>query len=167
MMQAAETSWWDAGGSALLAMVLIALLAPLLEGSIRKLRAIVHSRQGPPIIQPYLDLHKLLIKEDLRVSGSLLLRLGPVVFLGATLLAGSLVPLWAPQVTQFGGDVLVFAYLLALAAVAVVITGMAGGSPFSSSVKKWIWRRRAVRLRNSSTCGFAAAPSTKRRCTPH
>jgi formate hydrogenlyase subunit 4 len=112
-------------------MLLIVLLAPFLEGTVRKLKAIVHSRQGPPLIQPYLDLAKLLVKEDLRVAPSLLLTLGPLTFLAATLVAGSLVPLWPPTLGGYGGDVLVFAYLLALAGVGVVVTGLASRSPYS------------------------------------
>ncbi|MBC7288497.1 MAG: NADH-quinone oxidoreductase subunit H [Armatimonadetes bacterium] len=118
-------------GLALLTMAMIAALSPLLEGSIRKLRAIVHSRQGPPIIQPYLDLAKLLIKEDLLVSRSMLLTFAPVAFLAATLLAGSLVPLWSAGSGLFAGDVLVFAYLLALATVSAILVGMATRSPYS------------------------------------
>jgi len=130
-MATAQTSPWLAGVWVLLSMALIAGVAPLLEGAIRKLRAIIHSRQGPPITQPYLDLAKLLIKEDLRVSPSVLLRLGPLVFLGATLLAGSLVPLWPTDPGGYGGDVLVFTYLLLLSTVTVVVIGMASRSPYS------------------------------------
>lgn len=122
---------WAAGLWTLASMLLIAALAPLMEGLIRKLRARVHSRQGPPITQPYLDLAKLLIKEDLRVSPSVLLRMGPLVFLAATLLAGGLIPLWPGADQSYGGDVIVFAYLLALATGSVIITGMASRSPFS------------------------------------
>ena len=57
-------------GTAVAGMVLALLAAPLLEGVVRKLRAIIQSRQGPPVTQPYLDLLKLLAKEDLRVSAS-------------------------------------------------------------------------------------------------
>ena len=47
-------------------MVLFLLLAPLYEGVLRKLTAKVQSRQGPPLIQPYYDLLKLLGKEQPR-----------------------------------------------------------------------------------------------------
>jgi formate hydrogenlyase subunit 4 len=134
-MQAFGLNAWAASGWTAVGMIVVAALAPLLEGTVRKLQAIVHSRKGPPIIQPYLDLAKLLIKEDLRVSRSLVLSLGPLVFLGATLLAGALATfaLASPRAPSaiYGGDVLVFAYLLALAAAAVVVTGMASRSPYS------------------------------------
>ncbi len=44
------------------------------EGVMRKLKAIVHSRTGPPLTQPYLDLLKLLGKEDLRTAAGVALR---------------------------------------------------------------------------------------------
>ncbi len=121
---------WASGLWALASMLVIVALAPLMDGMLRKLRARIHSRKGPPVNQSYLDLAKLLIKEDLRVSPSILLRLGPLAFLGATLVAVSLIPLW-PWSGGFGGDVIVFAYLLALATGSVIITGLAGKSPFS------------------------------------
>jgi len=130
-MSAGQAAGWVAALWVLASMVVIAALAPLMEGLIRKLRARIHSRQGPPIIQPYLDLAKLLIKEDLRVSPSALLRMGPPVFLASTLLAGGLIPLWGGGEQDYGGDVLVFAYLLALATGSVIITGLASRSPFS------------------------------------
>ncbi len=121
---------WASGLWTLASMLVIVALAPLMDGMLRKLRARIHSRKGPPVTQSYLDLAKLLIKEDLRVSPSILLRLGPLVFLGATLLAGGLIPLW-PAGGCYGGDVIVFAYLLALATGSVIITGLASKSPFS------------------------------------
>ena len=41
---------------AVINLLIAVALAPLFEGVIRKLKAIVHSRKGPPITQPYLDL---------------------------------------------------------------------------------------------------------------
>ena len=38
---------------ALLNVAVALLLSPLAEGVMRKLKAIVHSRQGPPLTQPY------------------------------------------------------------------------------------------------------------------
>ena len=44
-------------------LLLVLLLAPLLTGYIRKVKARLLGRHGPPIIQPYRDLLKLLRKE--------------------------------------------------------------------------------------------------------
>src|SRR5512146_2781789 len=45
-------------------------VAPLCEGIIRKLTARIQSRQGPPVLQPYFDLLKLLGKEDIESGES-------------------------------------------------------------------------------------------------
>ena len=42
-------------------------VAPLLRGVIKKMKATLQLRQGPPIFQPYYDLAKLLRKEDRRL----------------------------------------------------------------------------------------------------
>jgi formate hydrogenlyase subunit 4 len=52
-------------GGALVNVGLALLFAPLLDGVMRKLKAVVHSRKGPPLTQSYIDLFKLLGKEDL------------------------------------------------------------------------------------------------------
>ena len=44
-------------------MLLVLLLAPLLTGFVRKVKARLLRRQGPPLIQPYRDLLRLMRKE--------------------------------------------------------------------------------------------------------
>ena len=44
-------------------MLLVFLLAPLLTGLVRKMKARLLRRQGPPLLQPYRDLRRLLRKE--------------------------------------------------------------------------------------------------------
>ena len=44
-------------------MVLVLLLAPLLTGFVRKVKARLLRRRGPPLLQPYRDLLRLLRKE--------------------------------------------------------------------------------------------------------
>ncbi len=44
-------------------LLVVLLLAPLLTGYVRKIKARLVRRQGPDLIQPYRDLHKLLRKE--------------------------------------------------------------------------------------------------------
>ena len=53
-------------GEIALSLILLVGLAPLAEGLLRKLKAIIHSRQGPPIIQPHLDLGKMLVRRTWR-----------------------------------------------------------------------------------------------------
>lgn len=121
--------WWSI---ALMNLLLVLLLSPLLEGVIRKLKARIHSRQGPPIIQPYLDLLKLLGKEELRSTRSLYYRLAPVAALAAILVAALLVPMGGGSPLGFGGDAIAFLYFFSLSAVAIVIGGFATGSPYAA-----------------------------------
>jgi formate hydrogenlyase subunit 4 len=44
-------------------MLLVLLLAPLFTGFVRKVKARLLRRQGPPLIQPYRDLGRLMRKE--------------------------------------------------------------------------------------------------------
>ena len=44
-------------------MLLVLLLAPLFTGFVRKIKARLLRRQGPPLIQPYRDLIRLMRKE--------------------------------------------------------------------------------------------------------
>jgi len=119
-------------GIAIANMLLVLLVAPLLEGTIRKLRAVIQSRQGPPIHQPYLDLLKLLAKEDLRVTDSPVVRWGAPVMLAAILVAAGLMPLGGVAPALAAGDLVVFIGLLALANLTLAAMGFATGSAFSS-----------------------------------
>jgi len=119
-------------GIALANMLLVLLVAPLLEGTIRKLRAVIQSRQGPPIYQPYLDLLKLLAKEDLRVTTSPIVSWGPPVMLASILVAAGLMPLGGVAPELAAGDLVVFIGLLALANITLAGMGFATGSAFSS-----------------------------------
>jgi len=44
-------------------MALVLALAPLLTGFVRKVKAQLMRRRGPPLIQPYRDLWRLMRKE--------------------------------------------------------------------------------------------------------
>lgn len=117
-------------GFALFNLLLVILLSPLLEGIIRKLVALVHSRIGPPLIQPYLDILKLLGKEEIVSSDNFFFRYSSVFSFGAILLVALLVPIGAPPPLNAGGDILVFIYILSFAAVMVMLSGVTSESPF-------------------------------------
>lgn len=111
--------------------VLILLLAPLFEGIMRKLKAVIHSRKGPPITQPYIDLLKLLGKEDLQVETGYVSRMAPVVALAAMIVAAMLVPVGNRAPLGMSGDMIAWIYVISLAAVAVMLGAFASGNPFS------------------------------------
>ena len=117
----------------LAANVLIALLvAPLFEGILRKLKAVVHSRMGPPLTQPYLDLLKLLGKEDLRTTRGWLAAGAPALALGSVLVLAALVPMGAPAPLGMSGDVIVLIYVSSMSTVLLILAAFATGSPYAS-----------------------------------
>jgi formate hydrogenlyase subunit 4 len=127
------TAWF---GSVFLLCLLNAALAlflsPLCEGIMRKLRAAIHSRIGPPITQPYWDLLKLLGKEDLRSTGGVLYESLPALTLGSLLVLATLIPMGTTAPLAFAGDMIVVLYVAAISSVLIMLTGFASGSPYAS-----------------------------------
>lgn len=117
---------------ALANMALALAVAPLLQGVVRKVTARLQARQGPPLLQPYFDLLKLLGKEDLE-SGEVpaLQRFAASLALASVLAVACLVPLGFPAPLGGAGDVVVLAYLLMLSGVSTLLAGLASGSTFS------------------------------------
>jgi formate hydrogenlyase subunit 4 len=108
------------------------ILAPLMIGVINRTKAFVAGRRGPPLLQPYRDVIKLLMRGA--VYGevtSALFRLGPVVNLAA-LLAGLLVVPFAGAgaAIAFPGDLIVLVGLFALGRFATVLAALDTGSSF-------------------------------------
>lgn len=107
------------------------LLAPLFEGVLRKLRALVHSRQGPPLTQPYLDLLKLLGKEDLWGARGAMAAIAPAMALGSALALAALVPMGGTPPLGGTGDVIVIIYVASLSAVFLMLAAFGSGSPYA------------------------------------
>jgi formate hydrogenlyase subunit 4 len=116
----------------LLNVALALVLSPLCEGIMRKLRAAIHSRIGPPITQPYWDLFKLLGKEDLRSTGGVVYASLPAFTLGSVLLLAALIPMGTAAPLAFAGDMIVVLYVAAMSGVLVMLVGFASASPYAS-----------------------------------
>ena len=99
-----------------LQLLLLLLVAPVLSGIIRTLKARLQTRRGPDIVQPYRDLFKLLRKGMvIPDTASWIFSATPyIVFVTATLV-GLMIPMVATDapLSLFGG-VLAVIYLLAL-----------------------------------------------------
>ena len=120
-------------GLSVVNLLILLLLAPIYEGFVRKyIRAqVAHSRIGPPVWQPFLDIFKLMLKEDLRPSRDLVFGVAPMVCLGATLVGGLLVPIGTNAPLDMAGDFIVFIYIMGLSVVALIMGAMASSSPFA------------------------------------
>ena len=109
------------------------LLSPFLEGVMRKVTARVQSRQGPPLYQPYLDLLKLLRKENLVSAPNWAFRLAPLLALASMLAAVVILPLHGQEnIFSQKADLMTLIYLLTLSGFSVLIGALASGNPFGS-----------------------------------
>jgi formate hydrogenlyase subunit 4 len=108
------------------------VLAPLLLGVVNRTKALFAGRAGPPLLQTYFDLHKLLRKGAVYSrTTTWVFRAGPVVGLAAVASAGLLLSMGgAPAAISFGGDFVLFAYLLGLARFVTALAALDTGSSF-------------------------------------
>jgi formate hydrogenlyase subunit 4 len=107
-------------------------LAPLLKTAIKKMKARLQNRQGPPLLQGYYDLAKLLRKEPVRSeTASWVFVAGPRVYFGAAVAATTLVPvLVAAAPLEAAGGILLLVGTLALGRFALATAALDTGSAF-------------------------------------
>jgi formate hydrogenlyase subunit 4 len=98
-----------------LACALFLMGAPLFTGIVNKLKARLSGRFGPTVFQPYYELLRLARKETVySTRAGFISRLAPVIVWCTIAFAALLLPLGRPAVISFSGDIILFAYLLAL-----------------------------------------------------
>jgi formate hydrogenlyase subunit 4 len=116
----------------LVQLALVLVLAPLLTGLVRKLKAHMLRRQGPPLLQPYRDLLRLLRKEAVVAdSASWLFRVAPYLVFAATWVAAALVPTFAAGlVFSHAADMIAIVALLGSARFMLALAGMDVGTSF-------------------------------------
>lgn len=119
-------------GAALLQGIGFLAAAPLLRGLIKKMKAVLQMRQGPPLLQVYYDIGKLLRKEPVRsATATWVYVAGPRLYFGAALAATALVPvLFAAAPLETAGGVLGLVGILALGRFALATAALDTGSPF-------------------------------------
>lgn len=119
-------------GEILIHAIFILLLPPLMLGVITKTKAAFAGRVGPPVLQPYFDLIKLLQKGSVfSRTTTWVFRAGPVVGVATALLAAALVPIGGRSAfVAFEGDFLVLAYLLGLGRFFTMAAALDTGSAF-------------------------------------
>jgi formate hydrogenlyase subunit 4 len=113
-------------------MLLMLMLAPLLTGFVRKVKARLLRRQGPPLVQPYRDLIRLMRKEvALAESASWLFRIVPYLIFAATWVAASLVPTFRTGLLfSWSADLIAIIALLGSARFFQALAGMDVGTSF-------------------------------------
>ena len=112
-----------------LLMIIVAIAIP---GVINRTRAVLAGRQGLPFVQHLRNVNLLLRKGAVySTTTTALFRIAPAVYLGAAIVALLFIPVAdLYPLISFEGDVICFAYTLALARVAIILAAMDTGSSF-------------------------------------
>jgi len=115
-----------------LQMLLVLLLSPLLTGLVRKVKARLLRRQGPPLLQPYRDLLRLIRKDVvLAENASWLFRAIPYIVFAGTWVAASLVPTFASGLLfSWSADLIALVALLGSARFFLALAGLDVGTSF-------------------------------------
>ena len=113
-------------------MLLVVAIAPLVLGVTRKVKARLLARIGPPVIQPYRDIWKLMHKEAvLAHNASWLYRGAPYAVFAVTWVAAALIPTYATGLLfSWSADLIALVALLGTARFALALAGMDVGTAF-------------------------------------
>ena len=111
---------------------LVLLLAPAVTGLIRKLKARLQRRIGPPVIQPYRDLWRLIGKDVVLADNtSWFFRIAPYLIFAATWVAAALVPTFQTGLMfSWSGDLIAIVALLGAARFVQAAAAIDSGTSF-------------------------------------
>ncbi len=113
-------------------VIIFLLLAPLYEGIVRKITAKLQSRQGPPVIQPYYDILKLLGKQNL-VSNNAGFKMAPIIAVSSIITVIAIMPLgYERNILTKYADVISIIYLLTLSGAAVLLGALSSRNTYAA-----------------------------------
>ncbi|MDR1857398.1 MAG: NADH-quinone oxidoreductase subunit H [Desulfovibrio sp.] len=105
------------------------------KGLDRRVEARLQSRVGPPLVQPWIDIAKLLTKETLipKTACRQAFLMAPVLGFTGMAVCAAFIPVPGVFNGLFNmGDLLVLFYLLPIPAMAIMVGGSASSSPFGA-----------------------------------
>ena len=112
-------------------IIVFLAFAPLFEGIVRKLTAKVQSRQGPPIVQPYYDLIKLLGKENLVVD-NWAFKIAPLFSFEAIVSVICFIPFgYKSNFLTYYADVFTVIYLLTMGGVSILLGALSSRNTYA------------------------------------
>lgn len=113
-------------------VLIILLTALLFPGIIVKVKALVSGRKGPGLLQPMLDILRLLRKGNVySTTTSIIFQAGPVIYSVTIFCAVLFVPFGNyPGLISFEGDLLLFVYLMGLGKFFLIVNALDAGSGF-------------------------------------
>lgn len=123
------TDYQGLGYSLLQALVLL-LVAPLIAGIIKKLKALLQNRIGSSILQEYFDLYKWWRKPTfITPYMSTIFLAAPCVYFASTIAAACMLPNFLGGTLSFG-DVFVFVYVMALGRFFMTLSSLDAATAF-------------------------------------
>lgn len=116
----------------ILNVAFVLFVSPLFMSIIKKVKAYTQRRKGPPLLQTYYGLLKLLKKEVIYSrNSSWIMRTTPYVNIAVMAVAALFVPMiFIPQPLSDIGNIILFLYLMALAKFFMALSGLDAGSTF-------------------------------------
>ena len=112
---------------------MVMLFAPLLAGTVSRLKEIVQSKRGPSILQPYRDLWKLFHKDEvISEESSWVFRFTPFIVFVTPIFVALLIPVLTsyPLFFAFMGDMLGGGFVLALGGFFATLAAVDTGNPY-------------------------------------
>ena len=116
----------------LLQALVILLVAPLFSGFSRVMRAKMHNRRGPSILQNYRDIVKLMKRQEVvSEQAGWVFRATPYITMVSMLLIAAVIPIFTSHSPfEWVGDLILVIYLYALSRFFFSISGLDTGSTF-------------------------------------
>lgn len=122
-------------GAGILVVLLGTLFSLLFRGIDRRLSARMQGRYGPPLVQPFRDVRKLMMKESIVPDNAIgwLFNAAPLLAAVAAAVMLVYIPLFGqpPLLTAYS-DVILVLYLLIIPSLMLVAGGFASGSPYAT-----------------------------------
>ncbi|MGI2336548.1 MAG: respiratory chain complex I subunit 1 family protein [Dehalogenimonas sp.] len=112
-------------------LTFVILISPFLLMLTKRVKALAQGRMGPPLLQGYLNLFKLLRKEIVySPNASFITRLAPYLSFGFIMGAAAMVPVVFVPSDGLSGNIILFLYLMVSAKFFMALTGLDAGSTF-------------------------------------
>lgn len=105
----------------------------LFKGIDRILSAKMQKRVGPPLLQPFYDLRKLMVKESIipKNASKRIFELVPLISLASSILILLYTPIAGKSVLENSGDLILVIYLFIFPGLCLALGGLASNSPYA------------------------------------
>ena len=115
-----------------LALIMVPIIAPLLDGLSRKLKAVIQHRVGPPVTQTWYDFLSWLPVEPVYPTDSLIFRLAPYLTFASAVAMLLFLP-FEKTLLAFQGDAIAFLYFFAMMSAFIILGAISVNSTYTQA----------------------------------